>query len=154
MWAICRGLSIWGWGADPGYSLRHYRGKYAVPMATTGLFRWCGLCQTVFTAARIILYGFRLTFQQVADVGATGMVIDLLTLSSTFILACWLGKRVFGLDQQTVMLIGAGSSICGAAAIMATEPVLKADASKVAVAVATVVIFGTLAILFTLGCIS
>lgn len=52
------------------------------------------------------------------------------------------------------MLIGAGSSICGAAAIMATEPVLKADASKVAVAVATVVIFGTLAILFTLGCIS
>lgn len=94
----------------------------------------------------IILYGFRLTFQQVADVGATGMVIDLLTLSSTFILACWLGKRVFGLDQQTVMLIGAGSSICGAAAIMATEPVLKADASKVAVAVATVVIFGTLAI--------
>ncbi len=39
-------------GADPGYSLRHYRGKYAVPMATAGLFRWCGLCQTVFTAAR------------------------------------------------------------------------------------------------------
>lgn len=94
----------------------------------------------------IILYGFRLTFQQVADVGATGMIIDLLTLSSTFVLACWLGKRLFGLDQQTVMLIGAGSSICGAAAIMATEPVLKADASKVAVAVATVVIFGTLAI--------
>lgn len=94
----------------------------------------------------IILYGFRLTFQQIADVGATGVVIDLLTLSSTFFLACWLGKKVFGLDQQTVMLIGAGSSICGAAAVMATEPVLKADASKVAVAVATVVIFGTLAI--------
>ncbi|CNE16309.1 YeiH family protein [Yersinia nurmii] len=94
----------------------------------------------------IILYGFRLTFQQVADVGATGMLIDLMTLSSTFLLACWLGRKVFGLDQQTVMLIGAGSSICGAAAVMATEPVLKADASKVAVAVATVVIFGTLCI--------
>ncbi|AKA37659.1 YeiH family protein [Yersinia ruckeri] len=94
----------------------------------------------------IILYGFRLTFQQVADVGATGMLIDLLTLSSTFLLACWLGRKVFGLDRQTVMLIGAGSSICGAAAVMATEPVLKADASKVAVAVATVVIFGTLCI--------
>ena len=43
------------------------------------------------------------------------------------------------------MLIGAGSSICGAAAVLATEPVLKPADSKVAVAVATVVVFGTLA---------
>lgn len=94
----------------------------------------------------IILYGFRLTFQQIANVGASGIIIDALTLTSTFLLACWLGKRVFGLDKQTTMLIGAGSSICGAAAVMATEPVLKADSSKVAVAVSTVVVFGTLAI--------
>lgn len=45
------------------------------------------------------------------------------------------------------MLIGAGSSICGAAAVLATEPLLKADASIVAVAVSTVVVFGTLVIL-------
>ncbi|MDO7785611.1 putative sulfate exporter family transporter, partial [Escherichia coli] len=48
--------------------------------------------------------------------------------------------------KHTSWLIGAGSSICGAAAILATEPVVKAEASKVTVAVATVVIFGTLAI--------
>ncbi len=53
---------------------------------------------------------------------------------------------MFGLDRQTSWLIGAGSSICGAAAILATEPVIKAEPSKVTVAVATVVIFGTLAI--------
>lgn len=56
------------------------------------------------------------------------------------------GKKYFGLDDQTVMLIGAGSSICGAAAVMATEPVVKAQASQVAVAVSTVVIFGTIGI--------
>lgn len=94
----------------------------------------------------IILYGFRLTFAQIADVGVSGIVIDVLTLCSTFTLACWLGRKVFGLDQETTWLIGAGSSICGAAAILATEPVVKAQASKVTVAVATVVIFGTLAI--------
>lgn len=94
----------------------------------------------------IILYGFRLTFSQIADVGVSGVIIDVLTLSSTFALACWLGQKVFGLDKQTSWLIGAGSSICGAAAILATEPVVKAEASKVTVAVATVVIFGTLAI--------
>ncbi|WP_459176592.1 YeiH family protein [Ewingella americana] len=94
----------------------------------------------------IILYGLRLTFAQIADVGATGILIDALTLCSTFALACWLGKKVFGLDSDTAMLIGAGSSICGAAAVMATEPVLNAKAEKVTVAVATVVIFGTTAI--------
>lgn len=94
----------------------------------------------------IILYGFRITVQQIAEVGASGVVIDVMTLSSTFLLACLLGRKVFGLDRDTVWLIGAGSSICGAAAVLATEPVLKADASKVAVAIATVVIFGTCAI--------
>ncbi|WP_333494504.1 YeiH family protein [Kluyvera sp. CHPC 1.251] len=94
----------------------------------------------------IILYGFRLTFSQIADVGVSGIVIDALTLCSTFTMACWLGQKVFGLDKHTSWLIGAGSSICGAAAVLATEPVVKAEASKVTVAVATVVIFGTLAI--------
>ena len=94
----------------------------------------------------IILYGFRLTFSQIADVGVSGIIIDVLTLSSTFFIACWLGQKVFGLDKQTSWLIGARSSICGAAAVLATEPVVKAEASKVTVAVATVVIFGTLAI--------
>lgn len=94
----------------------------------------------------IILYGLRLTFAQIADVGATGILIDAMMLCSTFALACWLGQRVFKLDRDTSMLIGAGSSICGAAAVMATEPVLNAKAEKVTVAVATVVIFGTAAI--------
>ena len=94
----------------------------------------------------IILYGFRLTFSQIADVGLSGILIDILTLSSTFTLACFLGQKVFGLDKQTSWLIGAGSSICGAAAVLASEPVVKAESSKVAVAVATVVIFGTVAI--------
>ncbi|EEO5213487.1 putative sulfate exporter family transporter, partial [Salmonella enterica] len=40
----------------------------------------------------IILYGFRLTFSQIADVGISGIVIDVLTLSSTFMLACFLGQ--------------------------------------------------------------
>ncbi|HCI6155273.1 TPA: YeiH family protein [Klebsiella pneumoniae] len=94
----------------------------------------------------IILYGFRLTFAQIADVGVSGILIDVLTLSSTFFIACFLGQKVFGLDKHTSWLIGAGSSICGAAAVLATEPVVKAKASKVTVAVATVVIFGTIAI--------
>lgn len=93
----------------------------------------------------IILYGFRITFQQIGGVGITGLVIDAAMVASVFALAASLGPRMFGVDRQTSMLIGAGSAICGAAAVMATEPVVRAPAHKVSVAVATVVVFGTIA---------
>lgn len=93
----------------------------------------------------IVLYGFRLSFQQMTAVGIAGIVIDLAIVVSTFLLACWLGRRLFKLDRETTVLIGAGSSICGAAAILATAPVVKASSDKIAVAVSTVVIFGTTA---------
>lgn len=92
----------------------------------------------------IVLYGFRVTFQDILQVGVAGLVIDALIVASVFLLAVWMGTRWFKLDRETSMLIGAGSAICGAAAVMATEPVVKAQAHKVAVAVATVVVFGTL----------
>ncbi|MBC7735087.1 MAG: YeiH family putative sulfate export transporter, partial [Bacteriovorax sp.] len=94
----------------------------------------------------IILYGLRLTFQDIGHVGMAGVVIDALVLCSTFALSWFVGTRVFGLDRKTAMLIGAGSSICGAAAVMATEPVVRGRAEQVTVAVSTVVVFGTLAI--------
>ncbi len=94
----------------------------------------------------IILYGFRLTFQDVAQVGLAGVVVDALVLASTFTLALVVGIRIFRLERNTAMLIGAGSAICGAAAVMATEPVVRGRAEQVTVAVSTVVVFGTLAI--------
>ena len=101
--------------------------------------------QTLLRAG-VILYGLRLTLHDIGEVGVTGVLIDAVLLSSTFALAYFLGTRVFGLDRQTSMLIGAGNAICGAAAVMATEPLLRAKAEKVTVAVSTVVVFGTLAI--------
>ena len=94
----------------------------------------------------VVLYGLRLTVQDIGHVGIAGVAIDALVLGSTFALACFIGTRWLGLDRKTAMLIGAGSAICGAAAVMAAEPVVKARAEQVTVAVATVVVFGTLAI--------
>jgi len=93
--------------------------------------------------AGIVLFGLRITFQQISAVGWAGVVIDALVVVLTFVVAVQLGTRVFGLDRQTSMLIGAGSALCGAAAVMATEPVIRGQAYKVSVAVATVVVFGT-----------
>ena len=96
--------------------------------------------------AGIVLYGLRLTFQDIGHVGLAGVAIDATVLCSTFAIACGLGTRVFGLDRTTAILIGAGSSVCGAAAVMATGPVVRGRPEQVAVAIATVVGFGTVAI--------
>lgn len=93
--------------------------------------------------AGIVLYGARLTFQDIGHVGAEGLLIDLLVVCSTFALAWWAGTRWFGMEREEALLIGAGSSVCGAAAVMAAEPVVRGRAAQVAVAVATVVVFGT-----------
>ncbi|WP_281951875.1 YeiH family protein [Nitrosophilus kaiyonis] len=93
----------------------------------------------------IILYGFRITFQQIAEVGLAGLTVSTIMLTTTFILGWWLGVKIFKLDRDTAVLCASGSSVCGAAAVLATEPVLKAEPYKSAVAVGTVVLFGTIA---------
>ena len=93
----------------------------------------------------IVFYGFRITFQQIAEVGIEGFMVSLIMLSSTFILGTWIGQKVFKMDRDTSMLTASGASVCGAAAVLATEPVLKAEEHKAAIAVSMVVLFGTIA---------
>ena len=92
----------------------------------------------------IVFYGFRITFQQIADVGIDGFMVSLIMLSTTFLLGTYLGIKVFKMDRDTSMLTASGASVCGAAAVLATEPVLKAEGHKTAVAVSMVVLFGTI----------
>jgi len=92
----------------------------------------------------IIFYGFRLTFQNIAEVGLHGILISAIMVITTFIIGYLVGTKVFKFDKETTILISAGSSICGAAAILATEPVLKSKPYKSVIAVSTVVIFGTI----------
>jgi uncharacterized integral membrane protein (TIGR00698 family) len=92
----------------------------------------------------IVFYGFRITFQQIAEVGLEGFMVSLLMLSSTMLLGIFLGIKVFKLDRDTSILTASGASVCGAAAVLATEPVLKSEDYKTAVAVSMVVLFGTI----------
>ena len=92
----------------------------------------------------IVLYGFRITFQQIAEVGMDGFLVSLIMLTSTLILGTYLGFKVFGMDKDTSILTASGASVCGAAAVLATEPVLKAQEHKTAIAVSMVVLFGTI----------
>ena len=90
-----------------------------------------GFAKQRLLRAGIVLYGLRLTFQDIGHLGWSGVLVDAMVLGSTFALALWLGRKVLGLDARTTILIVAGSSICGAAAVLATVVVFGAVATFV-----------------------
>ncbi|MBS0512678.1 MAG: putative sulfate exporter family transporter [Proteobacteria bacterium] len=102
------------------------------------------LARGTLMRAGIALYGLKLGFSDLSLVGWQGVLLALAMVSSTLLLARLLGRRL-GLDPTLALLIGAGSAICGAAAVAAADGVLSARARQVASAVAAVVICGTLA---------
>lgn len=94
----------------------------------------------------IILLGFQLALSQVVAVGVVGVAIILASLFSTFAFTKFLG-RVMGVDAKLAELIGAGTSICGASAVIATNTVTEGSDADVAYAVACVTVFGSIAML-------
>ena len=91
----------------------------------------------------IILYGFRLTLSEVAAVGIPAVAVDLVVVTVTILGGILLG-RLLKIDRDTALMTSTGSAICGAAAVLGAEPVVKCEGYKTAIAVSTVVIFGTL----------
>jgi uncharacterized integral membrane protein (TIGR00698 family) len=94
----------------------------------------------------VILLGLKLSFVQVFSVGLTGLTIVLITLISAFIFTCWFGAYL-GIDRKLAQLIAAGTSICGASAVLATNSVVRAADEDVAYAVTIVTLFGTISML-------
>ncbi|WP_350560254.1 YeiH family putative sulfate export transporter [Psychrobacter sp. CAL346-MNA-CIBAN-0220] len=122
-------------------------GNTVYPSVAERLGEGVGFAKGQILRLAIMFYGFKLTLTQIASVGMPAIMSDALVLTSTFLLTYWLGTKWLKIDKQTTLLIGSGASICGAAAVIAAEPVVKAEAHKVTIAVATVVVFGTIAML-------
>jgi uncharacterized integral membrane protein (TIGR00698 family) len=93
----------------------------------------------------IILLGARLSLAEIARIGlpATGLIVVTMAVSFAIVL---LAARVVRIDGRLAVLIAVGSAVCGNTAIVATAPVIGARAREVAYAVATITLFGTLAV--------
>jgi uncharacterized integral membrane protein (TIGR00698 family) len=94
----------------------------------------------------VILLGLRLSLAEVMAVGPWGLGLVTLGTVSTFYLTCWLGKRL-GVNPRLAQLIAAGTSICGASAVVATNTVVEGSEEDMTYAIATITGFGTLAML-------
>ena len=147
-------LDVWSHGRIIGLSsltlailIGMVLGNTIYPKFAPSLAAGVGFAKGQILRLAIMFYGFKLTLTEVAGVGMPAVLSDALVLSATFLLTYWIGTKLLKVDKETTLLIGSGASICGAAAVIAAEPVIKAEAHKVTIAVATVVVFGTIAML-------
>ena len=108
-------------------------------------------CTKQILRAGIVLYGFRLTLTEVAAVGLPAVIIDTIIVAGTIFLGIWLG-RAMKMDKDTSLMTATGSAICGAAAVLGAEPVVKCEGHKTAIAVSTVVILEQFQCFFTPSC--
>lgn len=96
--------------------------------------------------AGVVLLGFRLTLGDVAAVGAPGVAVIAVVLGASFVFTKALG-RAMGVERGLAELIAAGTSVCGASAVLAVNTVTRAAEEDVAYAIACVTLFGTLSML-------
>lgn len=105
-----------------------------------------------FTAQKIlrfaiILYGFRLNINMVLQQGIPlllrGVLIIVIAISTTLLIS----KGLKG-EKTLSLLLGVGTGVCGAAAIAAIAPIIRAEDEDTAIGVGIIALVGTL---FTLA---
>lgn len=92
----------------------------------------------------IILYGFFVSLADMQSVGLAGFGLAFGIVAGVLIVGFIIGVKIFKLDRELAILMSAGCAICGAAAVLALESALRANAQKSAIAIGSVVVFGLL----------
>lgn len=94
----------------------------------------------------VVLLGAQVTVEQVGTLGAAGLAVVAASLAASLWFTGRLG-RALGVEPRLARLIGAGTSICGASAVLAVNSVTRAEEEDVAYAIACVTLCGTLSML-------
>ena len=95
--------------------------------------------------AAMVGMGFGIDLHQVAETGLIGMVYTFVSLAATMLVGLLLGK-LFLTPPRLTHLVSSGTSICGASAIAAVAPAIKANDEEITVALGIVFILNALAL--------
>lgn len=94
----------------------------------------------------IVLFGATLSFSQVLSIGAGSFAVIAVTIALGLGLVYAFG-RWLGAPAGLVGLIGVGTAICGATAILTIGPIMRSREDEIAFAVTTIFLFNMLAVL-------
>lgn len=93
----------------------------------------------------IVLMGASLNFATILSIGGQSLALIAILVSVSIPLTLYLGK-MFNSNEKLSILIGVGTAICGASAIIATGPAIEAEEEDISLAIATIFIFNAAAL--------
>ncbi|MNB80484.1 hypothetical protein D3C75_272480 [compost metagenome] len=93
--------------------------------------------------AGIILLGLRLNLHDIVQAGPKVLALAVMNIVFTLV-TVYLLCRVMKIDRRLGILTACGTAICGAAAVAAVSPQIKATDNETAVSAATVAVLGTI----------
>lgn len=96
--------------------------------------------------AAIVLLGLQVTLGMLASLGVGALVLAVLVVGLTLPFTIWLGQRM-GVDPKLSLLIGTGTAICGASAIVAANQVARGTDEDVTYSLAVITLWGTVTLI-------
>jgi uncharacterized integral membrane protein (TIGR00698 family) len=96
--------------------------------------------------ASVVALGFGMDLQHVLQAGRSGFVYTAVSITLAMLLGLALGYLIH-VGKKPAFLISAGTAICGGSAIAAVGPIAEANEEEMAVALGTVFILNSLALL-------
>lgn len=97
----------------------------------------------ILLRAAIVLYGLKLNIHTVLEDGLGLLVRDAGIIVVAILLTVWLAKKLKA-NPTISLLLGVGTGVCGAAAIAAVAPIIKAEDDDTAISVGIIALMGTI----------
>ncbi len=94
----------------------------------------------------VVLLGLQVTLWDVVGLGLPTLAVAVAVVAVAMAAALWLGRRC-GVSGPMAVLLGVGTGICGASAIVAANQVARARPDEVTAALAVITLWGTVGLL-------
>lgn len=94
----------------------------------------------------VVGLGFGMNINNAMQAGKEGIVFTIISIIGTLIIGYFMG-RYLKIEKKTSYLISTGTAICGGSAIAAIAPVIKAEEKQISVALGTIFILNSIALI-------
>lgn len=94
----------------------------------------------------VVGLGFGMNLHHAIEAGKDGLIFTICSIGLTM-LAGWLIGKLLKIDKKTSYLLSSGTAICGGSAIAAVAPIVQADDKQISVALGTIFILNSVALL-------
>lgn len=93
----------------------------------------------------VVGLGFGMNVNSALKAGKEGFILTIVSIIGTILIGIFLGK-ILKIEEKISFLIATGTAICGGSAIAAISPVIKANEKQISVALGTIFILNSVAL--------